>query len=282
MGAAIPLRIKPFGHLPDGTAYYAPLGELPVDTDEGRVQCHACGRWFRQLNHAHLRLHGMTAEEYRRAFGLRRRHPLQAPDLSELRSRTMKRLRVDDERVKSGMRTALELARSGRLVELRLAGNAETSLEATRIRRATAVAMGNARAEALRTERERRARELGYTSLRAYLEQAHTVDRRALADIGRELGISDGTVARELTRLGIPRIPLGESRAIGRRAWAAKHATGREERLRSLGYATLEQFVADSRRRGLTQNDMAAQLGVHVRTLRRVIVRMDADWASRR
>lgn len=113
-----------------------------------------CGDWLRQLVHAHLRLHGMTAEDHRRAFGQRRRHPLQSPDLSELRRRTTKWRRADDERVKSGTETALELARSGRLVELRLAGNAETSLEATRIRRATAAAMGNARAEALRTERE--------------------------------------------------------------------------------------------------------------------------------
>jgi hypothetical protein len=35
------------GRLPDGTPYFAPIGELPYDADDDRVQCHLCGDWFR-------------------------------------------------------------------------------------------------------------------------------------------------------------------------------------------------------------------------------------------
>jgi rubrerythrin len=64
----------PVGHLADGTPYYAPLGQLPYDPDEDRVQCHLCGEWFCQVGGSHLlRKHGWTMGEYRRAFGLPKR-----------------------------------------------------------------------------------------------------------------------------------------------------------------------------------------------------------------
>ena len=271
-------RDEPLGRLPDGTPYYAPLGELPVDTDAGLVQCHLCGYWFRQLHHPHLGRHGYTVDEYREAFGLRARHPLQAPDLSELRSQTMRRLLQSDERVRAGVRVGLEMARSGRLYALRVEADASRAsrLEAVRVRQATALAMGEVRTQRLVAEREQRVRELGHTDLRAYLEAAHVVQRRPLADIARELGVGVGTVARDLARLDIARIPATEARAAGRRQWASVHAERRARRLRELGFATLEEYLADRSNLGQTQDAMAAELGVHVRTLRRLIARLDA------
>jgi hypothetical protein len=71
----------------DGTPLYAPRGELLVDVDEQRVQCHLCGGWYRVLGSAHVpRAHGLTAEEYRELVGLRPRHALWAPDLIEAQS----------------------------------------------------------------------------------------------------------------------------------------------------------------------------------------------------
>ena len=40
--------------LKDGTVLHAPLGELPYDPIEDRVQCHLCGGWYRKLA-PHLR-----------------------------------------------------------------------------------------------------------------------------------------------------------------------------------------------------------------------------------
>jgi rubrerythrin len=59
------------GHLDDGTAYYAPLGQMVYDADEDRVQCHLRGEWFRTVGGPHLlRAHGWTTAEYRDRFGL--------------------------------------------------------------------------------------------------------------------------------------------------------------------------------------------------------------------
>ena len=268
----------PLGRLTDGTPYYAPLGGLPVDTDAGLVQCHLCGSWFRQLHHSHLGRHGYTVDEYREAFGLRARHPLQAPDLSELRSRTMRRLLQSDERVRAGVQVGLEMARSGRLYELRAEADASRArrLEAVRVRQATALAMGEVRTQRLMAEREQRARELGHSDLKTYLEAAHVVERRSLADIARELGVSVGTIARDLSRFGIARVPLTEARSAGPRQWASVHAQRRAHRLRELGFATLQEYLDNRSHLGLTQDAMAAELGVHVRTLRRLIARLDA------
>ena len=62
---------KALGRLRDGTPYFAPLGEIPYDADEDRVQCHLCGEWFRAIGGAHLvRRHGWTVARYRDAFAL--------------------------------------------------------------------------------------------------------------------------------------------------------------------------------------------------------------------
>ncbi len=72
------------GRLPDGTSYFAPLGELVYDSDDDRVQCHLCGGWFRFVGSAHLRLtHGWTLDRYRQAFYLLRETPTCARGMSE-------------------------------------------------------------------------------------------------------------------------------------------------------------------------------------------------------
>jgi ROS/MUCR transcriptional regulator protein len=71
------------GRLPDGTPYFAPLGEIAYDPDEDRVQCHLCGRWYRVIAGSHLhRVHGWTLEEYREAFRLIKGMPTVAAGVS--------------------------------------------------------------------------------------------------------------------------------------------------------------------------------------------------------
>jgi hypothetical protein len=75
---------RPVGWLADGTAYYAPLGELVRDGDE-RVRCHLCGRFMRMLGGTHLRVtHGWSIDEYREAFQLREGVPTCSRELSGL------------------------------------------------------------------------------------------------------------------------------------------------------------------------------------------------------
>jgi hypothetical protein len=64
------------GSLPDGTGFYAPLGEMLHDGDE-RVCCHLCGRWMKAVGGTHLRWHGWTIDDYREAFQLGQQTPVQ-------------------------------------------------------------------------------------------------------------------------------------------------------------------------------------------------------------
>ena len=85
-----PLQV---GQLPDGTPFFAPLGELVRDGDE-RVQCHLCGRFMRIVGGTHIRVgHGWTLDAYREAFRLPEHEPTCAVDLSS-RFRSDARARV--------------------------------------------------------------------------------------------------------------------------------------------------------------------------------------------
>lgn len=92
------------GRLADGTPYFAPLGEIPYDPDEDRVQCHLCGQWLRMIGSAHLsRGHGWTLAHYREAFALLKGEPTCARGTSEkLRSHTTERIRAGE--LRTGVR----------------------------------------------------------------------------------------------------------------------------------------------------------------------------------
>lgn len=48
-----------------------------LNKENGKAQCHICGRWFLNLGlHVTRGIHGMTCSEYREIFGLSRRYPL--------------------------------------------------------------------------------------------------------------------------------------------------------------------------------------------------------------
>ena len=69
---------------PDGTALFAPRGELVVEADGERVICHLCGRAYRDLAASHVyRAHGLDPDAYRVLAGLSPRHALQSPARSE-------------------------------------------------------------------------------------------------------------------------------------------------------------------------------------------------------
>ena len=72
------------GALPDGTAFYAPFGEV-VTIDGALVICHLCGRSLRSVT-AHLKAHGWTKDAYCEAFGLERGQSLEGPETRKLRA----------------------------------------------------------------------------------------------------------------------------------------------------------------------------------------------------
>jgi hypothetical protein len=85
------------GRLEDGTAYFAPLGQLLWDPEDDRVKCHLCGGWFRFLGSSHLlRTHGWTLARYREAFQLRGNVPTCSEQLSAAhRANAQRRIDAD-------------------------------------------------------------------------------------------------------------------------------------------------------------------------------------------
>jgi hypothetical protein len=55
-----PLNVPPFTNLEEVREYVS----------GNRIQCLCCGRWFKRLQRLHLMTHGMTADDYRKAFGI--------------------------------------------------------------------------------------------------------------------------------------------------------------------------------------------------------------------
>ena len=61
-------------------------GELGVVRDDGeRMQCHGCGEWFLHLGSHVFQAHGLTADDYRREFGLMQRTRLGGSAWLEMR-----------------------------------------------------------------------------------------------------------------------------------------------------------------------------------------------------
>jgi hypothetical protein len=190
----------------DGTPLYAPRGELRVDVDEQRVQCHLCGGWYRSLAPTHLaRAHDMTADEYRVLVGLLPRHSLWAPDLIEAhRERLVSRLAAEP-RLRAAMAKGRALARRGELQREARARLAErsTSVERERQLAESGSRLGTVRATAFRQRREFRAVELGFANLAAYYERRYRDERRRLDQLAGELDCAQSAVRGDLQRLGL-------------------------------------------------------------------------------
>ncbi len=64
-------------------------GEHGVLLDDGeRVQCHGCGNWYLHLGSHTFHAHGLTADEYRRVFGLMNKTRLGGPAWLAMRRAT--------------------------------------------------------------------------------------------------------------------------------------------------------------------------------------------------
>jgi ROS/MUCR transcriptional regulator protein len=191
---------------PDGTALYAPRGELVVEADGEAVICHVCGRAFRDLSGSHLRhAHRLDAGAYRLLVGLSPRRALQAPALSARRSDVLRARLARDARLRQGMPVGVKLARSGELHRRAEQTRRQTSvwLERKGQLAADGSRLGRARAERYRARREQRARALGFDDLVSFY-QARYVDRWLRVErVATELGCSVSAIRGDLARFGL-------------------------------------------------------------------------------
>jgi len=182
---------------------HAARGDLTIDTDEQRVQCHLCGDWYRALAPTHLsRAHGLTADEYRKLVGLRPRHALWAADLIEAHGARLRDRIAAEPQLQAAMTRGRALAQRGELQRQARSRLAErpASLERERQLAESGARLGSARAAAFR---ERRAVELGFSDLASYYRRRYRDERQRLDAIAAELRCAESAVRGDLQRLGL-------------------------------------------------------------------------------
>jgi ROS/MUCR transcriptional regulator protein len=223
--------VKPIGRLDDGTAYFAPLGELVVIADGERVLCHLCGRALQMLSAEHLRRHGWTPQLYRQAFGLNRSTALCSPAVVERRRAIGSERYLRNAKVREGLAQGQELARSGRLLEMSHAVQQRGTASLQRRSRSAAVTAPSRVTRRVRAveRRNRLIAELGFTSERDYLIDRYLDQGWPVSRIKAELEIGSAVLTEILDGAGIKRRrPGGTGPALAR--WgrvAASESTGR-------------------------------------------------------
>jgi lambda repressor-like predicted transcriptional regulator len=252
------------GVLSDGTAFYAPIGEVIVDGS--RVVCHLCGRSLRSVA-AHLAAHGWTKREYCEAFGLERRQSLEGPETRKLRAAALTARLVFDPAIRDGSAAGRDRARSGDLA--RDAAAAARGRPFPRQRRAKAArAFARvppevvARANRERADRQladvaaRAARRLGYPDLPAFVRDRARAGM-SLAAMSREAGLDKDWLSRHLRRLDPAAGVAVQAAADGRRDARWRPA------LRRLGFPDVGAYLRDRHVAGhWTVNAIAAEAGL--------------------
>ena len=197
------------GVLADGTAFYAPAGEVVVEG--ALVTCHLCGRSFRSVT-AHLSAHGWTKRQYCQAFGLEFGQSLEGPETRKLRAAAFTARLLFEPAIRQGSAAGRQRARAGELS--RDAAAAARGRPFPQQRRAKAALAGAAASQPARlaaisrTRADRRllatadevARQRGYPDIRAFV-LARTWDGASMAAISREAGLHRDWLSRHLSRL---------------------------------------------------------------------------------
>ena len=174
------------GVLADGTACYAPFGEVVI-IDGALVTCHLCGRSLRSVT-AHLRAHGWTKDTYCEAFGLERGQSLEGPPTRKLRAAALTARLAFDASIREGSAAGRQRARTGALA--RDAARAARGRPIPEQRRRKAL-------RALAEVAAAAARRAGYPDIRA-LVLARAADGASLAAISREAGLHKDWLSRHL------------------------------------------------------------------------------------
>ena len=208
------------------------------------MQCGLCERWFRSLP-PHLRhAHDLTAEEYRRLFGLRAQRPFVSEDVSSgQRERLRRRLKAREPALLLDMAQGRELARAGVLPRARVAVQRTLPLEGERLASAHGPGRRIGRGPVCREHAPRATLEpVSWVPviLKALSAPATPPGRGSL--ISDALGVAPSTVVGDIERLGLARRPVDDQLARCRAALAKqRHDRGvaLELRAQALGFANL-------------------------------------------
>ena len=195
----------PVGMLADGTAYYAPIGEVVVSG--ALVTCHLCGRSLRSVA-AHLRAHGWTKLAYCEAFGLERGQPLEGAETRKLRAAALTSRLVFEPAMRQGSAAGRDRARTGDLTRDAVRAARGRRMPEQRRRKALAALATIPAPVVAQANRDRASRHLsdvaaavasrhGYPDLGSYV-LARIEQGASLAAISREAGLNKDWLSRHL------------------------------------------------------------------------------------
>ena len=77
-----------------------PQGDPKKAIKEKSVTCLECGKTFKIITKKHLAKHGLTTEEYREKWGMRKGFPLVCKSLQRERRKKMKSMKLWEKRIK--------------------------------------------------------------------------------------------------------------------------------------------------------------------------------------
>lgn len=234
------------GALPDGTPFYAPVGE--VVTDGAVVTCHLCGRSLRSVT-AHLRVHGWTKSAYCDTFGLERGQSLEGQETQKRRSASFSARLIFDPSVRAGSAAGRQRTRAGELTRDAARAARGRPMPEQRRRKASAVLASIPAEVTARANRERAdrhlaevagagARQNGYPDLTAFV-LARTRAGASMAAISREAGLNKDWLARHLDRVD-PGAAAAVQEHLGSR-WDARWQPTAE----ALGFADVAAYLRD-------------------------------------
>ena len=266
------------GRLADGTAFYAPLGEVITDGD--LVLCHLCGRLRRSVS-AHLRVHGWTKDEYCAAFGLERGQSLEGTATRKLRAAAFSTRLLFEPAVRDGSAAGRARARAGSLARDAAAAARGRPLPEQRRRKARQALAGIPRTAVAEANRARAARQVadtaaavaakaGYPTIGA-LVLAGLAEGASLASISRGAGLHKDWLSRHLA--GLDPAAAGAVAAVQRSRPATADARWLPV-LREHGFARLDEYLRERHvGQHRTVNQIAAEAGVSFHAVRSALRR---------
>ncbi|MER8188588.1 MucR family transcriptional regulator [Kitasatospora sp. NPDC094015] len=235
------------------------LGRLARDEESDLVLCHVCGRGFRALG-SHVRVHGMTAAEYREEFRLMRTRALSARAVSRARSVAQRAVYERSARTRADFAAGQSMARSGALADRARRSltehGASTELATERAVRLEAGRRTQGAAAAARLAE--RVRTLGFDGIPAALRGLYVEDGKSLEATARALGVGNEQLRRLLDRHLVEVRPVGHNSPTGRSARVALNDLAAARRV---GTDDIGRWLTDHRNGGATVAELARLTG---------------------
>ncbi|MFE7277256.1 MucR family transcriptional regulator [Streptomyces sp. NPDC057623] len=195
------------------------FGLLIRDEEADTVICHVCGRAFRSLG-AHVRVHGMTAAEYRQEFGLLRSRALSARSFSAEQSRTSRAGYQASEEAQARFARGRAMARSGELSRRRWNSAADQADpdELRRVRDDSLTAGRRIQAQLADDRLKAALHSGGFADLAQALRSVYVDGQHSIEDTARVLAVGKGRLRRLLVEHGIEVRSAGQNSTAGRRS----------------------------------------------------------------